>query len=151
MSSLPTTTSLLVCMSMIACTSREKPVQCTNPSSDEWKGWYVAAQDPRTLCPRGHSLPQDRADVYVGDYVYLPDRKTRFFIPPGQVNLTYRDQALAAREASFTDTERFKRSVASKAAFVGNTVGSLAVMTLVAMGQAGGSGGVATPSNRCKR
>ena len=83
---------------MIACTSQQKPVQRTNPTSDELKGWYVATQSPLTFCPKGYSLPPVRFRVAEGEYVYLGDRKTRFYIPSGC--LLHRQQALELRALS---------------------------------------------------
>jgi hypothetical protein len=113
--------SLLVCLGMTACSSQQNSVQQTRPSSDELKGWYVAAKDPLTFCPRGYSLQSDRKE-YRGEYVYLTDRKTRFFIPPGKDNLACLKQALAAKNASMSDNKKITRSVSSQIARVGKVV-----------------------------
>ena len=143
--------SLLVCMGMIACASQEKPARRAHPPAEDLKAWYVASQEPLTFCPRGYSPPPAQSCLAEGAYVYLADRKTRFYIPAGSDTLAYRHRALATREASFSDSERFTRSVSSKIAWVGNTVGQLALVTLVGFGEAAAANGGFGGMNRCRR
>jgi hypothetical protein len=61
--------------------------------------WDAAAHAPLTYCPKGHRLPAaGSASAQGAEFIYLMDRKTRYFIPPGCAD--HRRQALALREAS---------------------------------------------------
>jgi hypothetical protein len=68
---------------------------------------YVASREPLTYCPKGHQLPRPDTGERIGaEYVYLADRKTRFYIPHGC--MAHRNQALELREASKDDLTRTK-------------------------------------------
>ena len=62
--------------------------------------WYVASRDPLIMCPKGYRFPKNG-----GTYVFLTDRRTRYYIPsdcPPEVL----EEAFAMRRAS--------RSIATK-------------------------------------
>jgi len=82
MNAFATHVSLLASLAMISCNSHQVDVQRVLPTHAELKGWHVAAKEPLTFCPQGHSLPPD-ALRYRGEYVYLADRTARFYIPDG--------------------------------------------------------------------
>lgn len=70
---------------------------CVQRSKQEAKVvWYIASKSPLTYCPKGHRLPAQ--GTLAAEYVYLGDRKTRFYIPPGR--LLHRQQALELRALS---------------------------------------------------
>ena len=69
-------------------------------------GWYVAAEKPLTFCPTGHSLPAaETMSIASGEWVYLHDKQTRFWIPRGKDSQTYCKQAMAVRTAALTSGE----------------------------------------------
>jgi hypothetical protein len=58
--------------------------------------WYLASKDPPTYCPVGHALPQrGSAEEARAEYITVPGRPTRYYIPPGCVA----DRQLALRLA----------------------------------------------------
>lgn len=71
--------------------------------------WYVAQRDPLTYCPQGHKLPPPRAAYGPAPtYVYLADRSTRFYIPPGAAR--HHEQALELRRLSESGTRGLRAS-----------------------------------------
>ena len=62
--------------------------------------------------------------ILEGEYVYLADRNSRFYIPKGKYAQYYRNQALVARDASFKEKNRFMGSITAKIAVVSNAIGS---------------------------
>lgn len=124
---------ILLCFVIVSCRSATEPPQPT--ASVESGGWYVASEEPLTFCPNGYKLPGVQYGILDGEYVYLADRKSRFYIPKGTGAQYYRNQALVARDASLRNQEGFAaRSVKSKIAWVGNAIGKAATWTVVLVG-----------------
>ncbi len=47
-------------------------------------GWYIASQNPPTFCPKGCTLPNSGSpEAARAEYIQMPDRLTRYYIPPG--------------------------------------------------------------------
>lgn len=85
---------LVNCLLLSQCAHR----QVAPPGSVEVE-WDAAAHAPLTYCPKGHRLPTPgSASAQGAEFIYLMDRQTRYFIPPGCAD--HRRQALALREAS---------------------------------------------------
>ena len=119
---------------IVSCRSAPEPPQPA--ASVESAGWHVASKEPLTFCPNGYKLPGVQYGILDGEYVYLADRNSRFYIPGGKYAQFYRKQALVARDASLKDQEGFlARSVKSKIAWVGNAIGKAATWTVVLAGQ----------------
>ncbi|MBX7211087.1 MAG: hypothetical protein K1X78_22465 [Verrucomicrobiaceae bacterium] len=132
--------SIVLLFTIIACRSTPQPAPSAAPvgaATVESSGWYVASQDPLTFCPKGYKLPGVKYGILDGEYVYLADRKSRFFIPTGKDAQRCRKQALVAREASLRDKNWFSRSVASKIAAVGASISSAASRSAHWVGQLG--------------
>jgi hypothetical protein len=91
----------LAALSLSQCThSDPKPVADKAALRTEW---YIASQYPLTYCPKGHVLPAAKR-FEQATFVYLPNRRTRFYIPPKderhkQQALTWRASAPPAPEA----------------------------------------------------
>ena len=127
---------ILFCFVIVSC--RSAPEQPQPAASVESAGWYVASEEPLTFCPKGYKVPGVQFGILDGEYVYLADRNSRFYIPGGQYAQFYRKQALVAREASLRDKRHFTGSVASKIAWVGNAIGSVATYPVHMFGQKDG-------------
>lgn len=85
----------LVALSLCQCAhSDPKPVADKAALRTEW---YIASQDPPTYCPTGHVLPA-ATPFEQATFVYLPDRRTRFYIPPKDER--HKQQALAWRASA---------------------------------------------------
>lgn len=124
---------ILFCFVIVSCRSAPEPPQPA--ASVESGGWYVASEEPLTFCPNGYKLPGVQYGILDGEYVYLADRKSRFYIPGGKGAQYYRNQALVARDASLRNQEGFAaRSVKSKIAWIGNAIGKAATWTVVLVG-----------------
>lgn len=128
MNSRRTIFSIALSFALISCGSAPRPAPPAPASAAtvESAGWYVASRDPLTFCPKGHALPGVKFGIIDGEYVYLADRSSRFFVPAGKDAQYYRNQALIAREASLRDKSWFSRSVASKISTVGSAISSAA-------------------------
>lgn len=85
----------LVCLLITQCAHSDK--KTVAPMLYDRREWYIASQDPLTYCPKGRVLPAANPFEKV-TYVYLPDRRTRFYIPPGDKR--HQQQALAWRASS---------------------------------------------------
>lgn len=85
---------LVTCLLLSQCAHRK-----VAPPVAAGVAWDAAAHAPLTYCPKGHQLPAaGSASAQGAEFIYLMDRKTRYFIPPGCAD--HRRQALALREAS---------------------------------------------------
>lgn len=118
---------LLTCLILLAfvmASCQSAPQQAQPAASLESAGWYVASEEPLTFCPKGYKLPGVQFGILDGEYVYLADRSSRFYIPTGTGAQYYRKQALVAREASFKQKNRFMGSVTAKITVVGNAIGA---------------------------
>lgn len=121
--------SLFVLFSLIACRSAPQPAPVAAPAVGEARsaGWYVAKKEPLTFCPKGYQIPGMQFGILDGEYVYLADRSSRFFVPKGRDAQFYRQQALVARDASLKDQKGFiARTVESKIAWVSNAMSNAA-------------------------
>lgn len=126
--------STLVSCSFFSHGDPQQPVVDPTTSLDN-AGWYVASKEPLTFCPKGHNLPGVKFGILDGEYVYLADRSSRFYIPTGKYAQYYRNQALIARDASFKAKGGFMGSVTSKIAVVGNAIGSAVRHPMSLMGR----------------
>jgi hypothetical protein len=103
--------------------------------------WYIASQDPLTYCPKGHALPAGKSSEF-STFVYLADRRTRFYIPP-KAMAPYR-QALQLRQESTTTSQRVFASSHNTMEWVGRRilqVSATAVLgAIFGAGQASGGG-----------
>lgn len=124
---------IFVCLVVASCKSAPQPPPPA--ASVESAGWYVASKEPLTFCPKGYKLPGVQFGRLDGEYVYLADRSSRFYVPVGKDAQFYRKQALVAREASLRDKGNFTGSVASKIAWVGNAISSAATYPIHMFGQ----------------
>lgn len=129
---------LLTCLILLAfvmASCQSAPQQAQPAASLESAGWYVASEEPLTFCPKGYKLPGVQFGILDGEYVYLADRSSRFYIPTGTGAQYYRKQALVAREQSLKDQKGFvARSIKSKIAWVGNSFARAATWTVVLVG-----------------
>ncbi|MBL9129897.1 MAG: hypothetical protein JNG86_01765 [Verrucomicrobiaceae bacterium] len=81
--------ALLSCLFSVCACGTKAP-----PSSAKVE-WYIASQEPLTYCPKGHTVPTSNNGVRKIEFVYLADRRTRFYIPDGC--MAHRAQALDLR------------------------------------------------------
>lgn len=84
----------LVCLLLSQCAHSQKSVASKVQDRSER---HLASKDPLTYCPKGSVLPAANLFEKI-TFVYLPDRRTRFYIPPGDKR--HQQQALEWR-ASF--------------------------------------------------
>lgn len=105
---------------MASCSTSKKEAAVVDPQKAlAQTQWYEATREPLTYCPKGHVLPTPKWGMTTGEYVYLADRKSRFYIPEGKDHAHYRQQALAVREASLAVGEKHLQSHESVAKLVG--------------------------------
>lgn len=122
-----------LCLCLVSCAERPaSPAASAEKASLEKTNWYVASREPLTLCPKGYSLPGPEDGRTMAEYVYLGDRKTRFFIPSGASTMRFREEALAAREVSLGFGQRLNRSMKT----TGERLFALTVLTPVIAGAA---------------
>lgn len=89
-------------LSLSQCAHSDKKPGVTDQAAPQVE-WYIASQDPLTYCPKGHALPTGKSSEF-STFVYLADRRTRFYIPP-KAMAPYR-QALQLRQESTTASQR---------------------------------------------
>jgi hypothetical protein len=114
---------LLSCFSLANCA---KPAKAPAPVE-----WYVASTNPVTMCPKGFVVPAFKPSQ-APTFVYLADRRTRFYIPPR--NVAAMNQALAVREASITVPDKVFRTTEGILTFIGQ----FTILTLYAAARVGG-------------
>ena len=122
MSRLQSSIAFAISAGLIGCASPKPATQVDPSQALEKSHWYVATTTPLTFCPKGYSLPSPRWGVTTGEYVYLADRKTRFFMPAGKDNVKYRNEALAVREASLGAGEKLNRPTDATINWVSKTL-----------------------------
>lgn len=125
---------------MVSCAERQSSSPpSAGKASLEKTNWYVASKEPLTFCPKGYSLPKSERSYTVGEYVYLSDRKTRFFIPIGKDGARCRKEALAVRESSLTTEDKMRRRTYNTVEVVSGLLLRLSMFGLAAGAAAGGS------------
>ncbi|HBJ83026.1 MAG TPA: hypothetical protein DDZ88_03960 [Verrucomicrobiales bacterium] len=85
----------IVCLLLTQCAHFDK--KTVEPKVHDRSEWYIASKEPLTYCPKGRVLPAANPFEKV-TFVYLPDRRTRFYIPPGDKR--HQQQALEWRASS---------------------------------------------------
>jgi len=88
--------------------------------------WYIASQEPVTLCPKGHQIPAAGTTARIGTFVLLADRRTRFYIPPEHSSYFMRD-ALEIRQASRRASRKVFATTESTLGWLSGTLGPLLV------------------------
>jgi len=92
-------TLILVTPCLLLSQCSHSPSYPRTPVSQKKMEWQVIGHNPLTYAPKGVKPPETvSASSSVPEYVYLADRRTRFYIPPLAVE--YRQRALAARAES---------------------------------------------------
>jgi hypothetical protein len=125
--------ALIAGLSLSQCAhSERKPVAEKAAPRDEW---YIASKDPLTYCPKGRVLPADKSSE-LSTFVYLADRRTRFYIPP-QSGAHLR-QALQLRQESLSASQRVFASSENTVEWVGRRI--LQVSTTAVLGAFCGAG-----------
>ena len=123
------------CLLLSHCAQREPAA----PPSPDQVEWYIARKEPLTFCPKGQHLPDQTVPSWGDEYVYLADRRTRFYIPPK--HLGHRSQALALRQASLKENGMLPSSTQQTFQWVAkNTLRLLLLPALVSVGGEDGDG-----------
>lgn len=106
-----------------------------SPAATEAKNdWQMVSRDPLTYAPKGFTPPAAGSYDAVGaEYVYLADRKTRFYVPPRKKE--FRAQALAIREASKNQADKMHEN--AEAVVEGVLRGGVWLLYLTARGLSG--------------
>jgi len=97
--------------------------------------WYIASKEPLTYCPKGQRLPKEgELPEWGTEYIFLADRRTRFYIPPQHPH--HRQQALALKLASSKEPHQLGKDTQQTMKWVASTPLRLALtMAFVAFGQ----------------
>ena len=126
------------CLCFVSCAQTRPKAGATSQANLDKSAWYVAQEEPLTFCPKGHALPKCEWGHTVGEYVYLEDRKTRFFVPAGAQHAHFRKQALAVREATLSPEFKRRRKSEKAADLVAEVILRLIVAGLWVYGGAQG-------------
>ena len=121
--------TLSVCCLILVSCATQPASEASASAKLEQTNWYVASREPLTFCPKGYTLPEIQYGYLEGEYVYLSDRQTRFFIPRGKDEPRFRKEALVVRESSLSESFKRRRTVDEVVNFV------LAVTPLSALGK----------------
>jgi len=115
--------------------------EATKPVPTSKVEWYIASKEPLTYCPKGYKIPVTTDDLHSGEeFIYLSDQRTRFYIPTRHPDPRYRQQALALRRASLSDSEKLKVGSRQTMDWVASTMIRLTVTPLTFLAFAFGPG-----------
>lgn len=128
--------ALAACLILLSQCAHREPAELPPPAHVEW---YIAQNEPLTFCPKGQHLPDQTVPSRGEEYIYLADRRTRFYIPPK--HLVHRSQALALRQASLKENGMLPSSTQQTFQWVAkNTLRLLLLPALVSVGGEDGDG-----------
>lgn len=122
---------LLFAVLHVQCAQPQVDSKSATPKTASSADWYIASHNPLTYCPKGHQLPQARVNYGpLPTFVYLADRTTRFYIPPGAT--LHQQQAMKLRKLSMAENQRLPPDVNRTMRWVSRALARTTVTSLVA-------------------